>query len=184
MQKNAITLCGSLRAGSFNEILRRHVSAKLREAGAAVEDIDLSAHPMPLFNEDLEADHTPESARFLARRFAEADIVFITSPEYNSGAAPLIVNTLAWISRQKAGQFRHAAFGLGAVSSGKYGAIVGIYHLRDSLLKVGAMVTPTLLGIGPASTAFDASGAPAEDGVRRKIDSQVAELMHFSRGGI
>jgi NAD(P)H-dependent FMN reductase len=183
MTKTALTLCGSLRKGSYNEMLRRHVSAKLREAGAAVEDIDLGAHPMPIFNEDLEAEHTPDAARLLAEKFAAADIVFIASPEYNSGASPLIVNTLAWISRQKAGQFRHAVFGLGAVSSGKYGAIVGIYHLRDTLLKVGALVTPTLLGIGPASEAFDAEGAPVEPGIRRKIESQIRELTGFSRGG-
>jgi len=181
--RTALTLCGSLRQGSYNEKLRRHVSAKLAQAGAEVEDIDLGAYPMPIFNEDLEAERTPEAAGILAQKFAAADIVFIASPEYNSGASPLIVNTLAWISRQKHGQFRHAVFGLGAVSSGKYGAIVGIYHLRDTLLKVGALVTPTLLGIGPAATAFDPDGSPSEAGVVRKVESQVRELMGFSRGG-
>ncbi|MGV3651862.1 MAG: NADPH-dependent FMN reductase [Devosia sp.] len=181
--KTAITLCGSIRKGSYNEILRSHVSGKLRAAGAEVEDIDLADYPMPIFNEDLEADHTPEAAGVLAGKFAAADIVFIASPEYNSGVSPLMLNTLTWISRQKQGQFKHAVFGLGAVSSGKYGAIVGIYHLRDALLKVGALVTPTLLGVGPASGAFDAEGAPVEAGIQRKVDAQVRELMAFSRGG-
>ena len=181
--KRAITLCGSIRKGSCNAILRTHVSAKLREAGAAVEDIDLADYPLPIFNEDLEADHTPEAAGVLAGKFAAADIVFIASPEYNSGVSPLMVNTITWISRQKQGQFRHAVFGLGAVSSGKYGAIVGIYHLRDALLKVGALVTPTLLGVGPASDAFEPDGTPKEAGIRRKVETQVRELMTFSRGG-
>jgi chromate reductase len=181
--KTAITLCGSIRKGSYNEMLRRVVSARLAEAGASVEDIDLADFPMPIFNEDLEAEHTPEAAAILASKFAKADIVFIASPEYNSGVSPLMLNTITWISRQKQGQFRHAVFGLGAVSSGKYGAIVGIYHLRDALLKVGALVTPTLLGVGPASDAFDAAGQPREAGISRKVDSQVRELMAFSRGG-
>ena len=117
--RTAITLCGSLRRGSHNETLRRHVSGELRAAGVSVEDLDLAEYPMPMFDEDLEAEHTPEAASLLARKFAAADIVLIVSPEYNSGVTPLIANTISWLSRQKHGQFRHAVFGIGAVSSGK-----------------------------------------------------------------
>ena len=59
LQKTAITLCGSLRQGSINEVLRRHMSMKLREAGVAVTDLSLADFEMPIFNEDLEAEHTP-----------------------------------------------------------------------------------------------------------------------------
>lgn len=182
--KTAVTLCGSLRKGSYNEILRRYVSAKLREAGVSVDDIDLRDYEMPLFNEDLEADATPAAAGELARKFAAADIVVIVSPEYNSGVTAVLKNTIDWVSRQKHGQWRHAVFGIGAVSSGKYGGIVGIAHLRDTLSKLGALLAPTLLGVGPAEGAFDAAGIPTEEGVRRKVDQLVRELTHFSRGGI
>jgi NAD(P)H-dependent FMN reductase len=178
----ALTLCGSIRRGSYNEILRRYVSKKLGEAGADVEDIDLADYAMPVFNQDLEAEHMPEAAGELARRFGEADIVFIASPEYNSGVTPLFINTIAWVSRQKHGQFRHAIFGLGAVSSGKYGGVVGIGHMRDTLLKLGALVTPTLLGVGPASTAFDEAGTPTETSILKKVDQIVLELTSFRRG--
>ena len=40
--KTAVTLCGSIRKDSYNAILRRYVSLKLREAGVSVEDIDLT----------------------------------------------------------------------------------------------------------------------------------------------
>src|SRR5690606_25463068 len=119
---------------------------------------DLADYPMPIFNEDLEADSTPEAASILARKFAVADIVVIISPENNSGTTALIKNTIDWISRQKHGQWRHAVFGIGAVSSGKYGGVVGIQHLRDSLSKLGALLAPTLLGVGPAEGAFDEAG--------------------------
>ncbi|HZY67000.1 MAG TPA: NAD(P)H-dependent oxidoreductase, partial [Devosia sp.] len=100
--KTAITLCGSLRQGSINEILRRHMSAKLREAGVAVTDLDLRDFPMPVFDEDIEAaGDTPEAAVRLAELFRSHDIVFIASPEYNGGVTPLIVNVVSWVSRQK-----------------------------------------------------------------------------------
>ncbi len=178
---SALTLCGSLRAGSHNEALRRAMSAKLREMGVEVEDLDLSAYPMPIFNEDLEADGTPEAARLLAQKFTSVDAVFIASPEYNSGVAPLMANTVAWLSRQRPNPFRHPVFGVGAVSSGKYGGIAGIYQLRDMLMKLNALVVPTLLGIGPASSAFEPEGGLAEEGIRRKIDAMARELTQFSR---
>jgi NAD(P)H-dependent FMN reductase len=182
--RTALTLSGSVRRGSWNVVLQRHMGEKLREAGAAVTALDLADFPMPLFDEDLEAEHTPETAVRLAALVRESDIVFVASPEYNGGLAPLTVNTIAWLSRQKPNPFRHAVFGIGGVSSGKYGTIWAHSHLRDSLSKMGALVAPTLLGIGPASSAFDPGGRPVEPAIQRKVDQLVGELMHFSRGGI
>lgn len=183
-QKTAITLCGSIRKGSVNEILRRHVSGKLREAGVAVTDLSLADFDMPIFNEDLEPDNVPESAGRLAEAFRTHDIVLIITPEYNGGLPPLVVNTLAWLSRQKPSPFRHAVFGIGGVSSGKYGTIWAQSHLRETLSKIGALVVPTLLGVGPNAEAFDANGVPVESAITFKVGQMVKELTHFSRGGI
>ena len=183
LQKTAITLCGSLRQGSINEILRRHMSQKLREAGVAVTDLNLADFEMPIFNEDLEAEHTPEAAKRLADLFRSHDIVLIISPEYNGGITPLIANTIAWISRQKPSPFRHAIFGIGGMSDGKYATIFALSHLRDSLSKVGALVVPTLLGLGPWPDVFT-DDAPNEANIQWKVGQMVRELTHFSRGGI
>lgn len=178
----AVTLSGSIRKGSYNRQLQMLVGAKLAEAGVAVTALDLADYDMPIFNEDLEPDHVPEAAKQLAELWRSHDIVFIASPEYNGGASPLIVNTLAWISRQRPSPFRHAVFGIGGVSSGKYGTIWGLSHLRESLTKVGTLVVPTLLGIGPASEAFDAEGQLVEKSIQAKMTQIVHELTHFSRG--
>jgi len=183
--KTAITLCGSLRQGSINEILRRLMSARLREVGVEVTDLSLADFEMPIFNEDIEkAGNAPESAKRLAEMFLSHDIVFIATPEYNGGITPLIANVLAWVSREKPNPFKHAVFGIGGVSNGKYATIFSLSHLRDSLSKVGTLVVPTLLGIGPADEAFDANGEPTEEGIKWKVGQVVRELTHFSRGGI
>jgi NAD(P)H-dependent FMN reductase len=184
LQKTAITLCGSLRKESINEVLRRHMSRKLREAGVAVTDLDLADFEMPIFNQDLEAEHTPDAAKQLADLFRSHDIVLIITPEYNGGITPLIANTVSWISRQRPSPFRHAIFGIGGVSDGKYATIFGLSHLRDSLSKVGALVVPTLLGLGPYPDVFDAEGNPNEGNIQWKVGQMVRELTHFSRGGI
>jgi NAD(P)H-dependent FMN reductase len=180
----ALTLCGSIRTGSVNKNLQDAVDAGLRAAGVAVNPITLKDFEMPIFNQDLEPDNVPEAAGRLAELFRTHDIVFIATPEYNGGLPPLVVNTIAWLSRQKPSPFRHAVFGIGGVSSGRYGTIWAQSHLRDSLSKIGALVVPTLLGVGPNSSAFGADGSVAEAGVSAKIDQMVKELTHFSRGGI
>ena len=180
----ALTLCGSLRTGSVNKKLQDIMDARLAEAGVKVNSISLADFDMPIFNQDLEADHTPGAAGRLAELFRTHDIVFIATPEYNGGLPPLVVNTIAWLSRQKPSPFRHAVFGIGGVSSGKYGTIWAQSHLRDSLSKIGALVVPTLLGIGPDATAFTETGEIAEKPIQAKIEQMVKELTHFSRGGI
>jgi NAD(P)H-dependent FMN reductase len=178
----ALTLSGSIRKGSYNRMLQKHVGRKLAQAGVDVNEIDLADFEMPVFNEDLEPDRVPEAAARLADLWRSHDIVFIASPEYNGGVPPLTVNTITWLSRQKPSPFRHAIFGIGGVSSGKYGTIWAISHLRDSLSKLGALVVPTLLGIGPANSAFDDKGDFVEPAIIRKVEQIVHELTHFSRG--
>ncbi|KQN73648.1 NADPH-dependent FMN reductase [Devosia sp. Leaf64] len=179
--KTALTLSGSIRQGSYNRVLQKHMGRALTQAGVAVTEIDLSDFPMPIFNEDLEAENVPEAAVRLAEMWRSHDIVFIASPEYNGGPSPLIVNTITWLSRQKPSPFRNAVFGIGGVSSGKYGTIWGLSHLRESLTKVGTLVVPTLLGIGPAEGAFDENGDPTEKPIIRKVEQMVTELTSFSR---
>jgi NAD(P)H-dependent FMN reductase len=183
--KTAITICGSLRKDAINEVLRRHMSNKLREAGVVVTDLDLNDFPMPIFNQDIEdAGETPEAAKTLADMFRTYDIVLVISPEYNGGITPLIANVIAWTSRTKPNPFKHAIWGIGGLSDGKYATIFGLSHLRDSLSKVGALVVPTLLGLGPYPDVFDAEGNPNEANIQWKVGQMVRELTHFSRGGI
>lgn len=181
--RNILTLSGSIREGSFNQKLQAHVSAKLRDAGADVTEINLGDFDMPIFNEDLEPDNVPATAAKLADLFREHDAVFIATPEYNGGLPPLLINTLTWLSRQSPSPYRDRLFGIGGVSSGKYGTTWALAHLRDSLSKVGGLVVPGLLGIGPASDAFDENGAPVEPAIQRKVDQLVTALTTISITG-
>jgi len=184
-KKTAITICGTLRKDAINEVLRRHMSKKLREAGVEVTDLDMHDYPMPIFDQDIEdAGNTPEAAKRLAEMFRTIDIVLIISPEYNGGVTPLVANLISWVSRQKPNPFKHAIFGIGGLSDGKYATIFGLSHLRDSLSKLGALVVPTLLGLGPYPDVFDADGNPNEGNIQWKVGQVVRELTHFSRGGI
>ncbi|WP_127143785.1 NADPH-dependent FMN reductase [Pelagibacterium montanilacus] len=176
-----LTLSGSTRRDSINRKLQVHMGERLRDAGLEVTEISLADYPMALFDQDLEPDSVPEAAARLAELFRSHDGIFIATPEYNGGLPPLTVNTIAWLSRQKPSPFRHAIFGIGGVSTGKYGAIWALSHLRDSLSKLGAVVSPMLLGIGPASEAFAQDGGFTETSVNTKIDQMIRDFTELSR---
>ncbi|MCB9992591.1 MAG: NAD(P)H-dependent oxidoreductase [Hyphomicrobiaceae bacterium] len=175
--RKALTLSGSIRNGSYNQMLQAHMDQRLAAAGFAVTHVDLSDHDMPIFNEDLEPDHIPQTARVLADLIRDHEIIFVATPEYNGGLPPLLVNTFAWLSRIPPSVFRGRIWGIGGVSSGKYGTISALSHLRDSISKVGGLVVPGLLGIGPAEGAFGADGAPLEKSVNGKIDQMIAAFQ-------
>lgn len=175
----ALIFSGSIRTGSVNQKLVDIMGQRLAAAGVEVTPISLREFEMPIFNQDLEPDNVPAAAGQLAELFRSHDIIFIATPEYNGGLPPLLVNTIAWLSRQRPSPFRNAVFGIGGVSSGKYGTIWAQSHLRDTLSKIGALVVPTLLGVGPDSTAFDEAGGVTEKAIAAKIERMVEELTHF-----
>ena len=178
----AITLSGSIRVDSTNSKLAKAIGEKLSSAGVDVNNIDLADYVLELFNEDSEAANgEPKPAVELAGLFAEADIIFIASPEYNGSLSPLLKNTLDWISRQKVGPYKHATFGVGAASPGKMGGIGGLGHLREILGKLGALIVPMTFGLGGAFNAFDETGNFADEATSKRADNLVKQLMSISR---
>src|SRR6202011_3477127 len=56
-------------------------------------------HGMPLYNEDDDAEHSPEAVRSLRSAIETSDGVIMISPEYNHGMSGVLKNALDWISR-------------------------------------------------------------------------------------
>ena len=96
-----LAFSGSARRASFNQRLVTVAAASARSAGAEVTLINLRDFPMPLFNEDDEAENgQPDSVVELKKLFSEHDGLLIASPEYNGLPTPLLKNTLDWLSRR------------------------------------------------------------------------------------
>ena len=87
---------GSLRRESFNTKLVREAFRVFGAAETEMADLNL-----PLFNEDLEAEGTPESVTRLIGQIKAADALVISSPEYNKAPPGSLKNALDWISRAK-----------------------------------------------------------------------------------
>ena len=81
---NILTICGSLRKGSYNAMLQRALP------GLAPEGMTLKAAPsyaeLPLYNADIQnSTGFPAGVNVLADAIRAADGVIFCTPEYNFG---------------------------------------------------------------------------------------------------
>jgi chromate reductase len=95
-QLRLLGLSGSLRRASNSTAVLRG----LQDALAPKARLDIfSLHGLPLYNEDEDGEHAPESVRALRSAIETTDGVIMVSPEYNHGMSGVLKNSLDWAPR-------------------------------------------------------------------------------------
>ena len=111
MTTRILAFASSTRRESFNKKLVTIAAQGAREAGAEVTLIDLKDFPLPLFDQDLEAEQgMPENGKKLKKLFIDHDGLLIASPEYNSSLPAVLKNAIDWVSRPAPGEPSLVAF--------------------------------------------------------------------------
>ena len=95
-QLRLLGLSGSLRRASNGTAVLRGLQDELSPKVAL--DI-FSLHGLPLYNEDDDGEHAPDSVRALRSAIETTDGVIMVSPEYNHGMSGVLKNSLDWASR-------------------------------------------------------------------------------------
>ena len=93
--KKILFIVGSLRQESFNKKLAEKVEQML-SGRATVDYLDYS--DVPLMNQDIEFP-APEAVTRVRKNVAEADALWIFSPEYNYSYPGHLKNLIDWLSR-------------------------------------------------------------------------------------
>ena len=106
---NVITICGSLRKGSYNAALASQLP------GFAPPGMSIKPAPawdkMPIYNHDIQAGTGfPADAETWAAAIRGADGVIIVSPEYNWSIPGGLKNAIDWVSRPAPGEPSLVAF--------------------------------------------------------------------------
>jgi NAD(P)H-dependent FMN reductase len=180
MPARILAFAGSARRESFNRRLITIAANGARQAGADVTLIELHDYPLPLFDQDFEAEQgLPTNALALKKLFLDHDGLLISSPEYNSSITPLLKNTIDWVSRSSPGETSLAAYkgkaaALMAASPGRLGGLRGLVHVRSILSNIGVLVLPDQVAVSQADQAF------ADDG-RLRDDKQHASVERLGR---
>jgi chromate reductase, NAD(P)H dehydrogenase (quinone) len=178
-----LTISGSLRAASHNTALLR-AAAELAPAGVEVvlyEGLDR----LPHYNEDHDTDDPHSEVQRLREAVASADLVLISTPEYNGSVPGHLKTAVDWASRP---------FGQGSALWGKpvavigasvtdYGAVWAQDHLRKSLGLAGARVLDAELAIPKAPDRFAGpNGELTDPEIRDQLAALLADLVAQRKG--
>ncbi|HET7025296.1 MAG TPA: NAD(P)H-dependent oxidoreductase [Gemmatimonadales bacterium] len=166
----AVTLVGSLRAGSYNRALWRAAQANAPE-GLVLEEGTIG--DLPLYNADLQpptvAEWPAPTAR-LSAQVAAADAVLFISPEYNYSIPGALKNAIDWVSRVQPSPFNDKPAAVMGATGGMWGTTRMQYHLRQ----VGVFVNlhflqkPEML-VAKAAEKFSATGELTDEGTRKVL---------------
>jgi chromate reductase, NAD(P)H dehydrogenase (quinone) len=168
MMPRILAFASSTRRESFNKKLVAIAAKGAREAGAQVTLIDLKDFPLPLFDQDLEAEQgMPENGKKLKKLFIDHDGLLIASPEYNSSFPAVLKNAIDWVSRPAPGEpslvaFRGKVATLMSASPGALGGLRGLVHVRSILGNIGVIVLPDQIAVAQAHEAFNPDGTPKD----------------------
>jgi NAD(P)H-dependent FMN reductase len=189
MMPRILAFASSTRRESFNKKLVAIAAQGAREAGAEVTLIDLKDFPLPLFDQDLEAEEgMPENGKKLKKLFIDHDGLLIASPEYNSSLPAVLKNAIDWVSRPAPGEpsllaFRGKVAILMSASPGALAGLRGLVHVRSILGNIGVIVLPDQIAVAKAHEAFHADGSLKDpkqqagiEGLGKTLASFVAKL--------
>ncbi len=184
MSVKILVFAGSVRKGAFSGQTADVAQRELALAGADVTRIFLGDYPMPIVDQDLEAEKgVPENAIKLARQFAAHDGFLIASPEYNSSIPPLVKNTIDWVSRvHKDGDralkpYAGKVAALCSSSDGNFAGVRGLYHLRSVLMNCSVEVITPQCSVPRAQDAFDDKGEFHEERLRAMMTKVATTLV-------
>ncbi|MEH2367901.1 NADPH-dependent FMN reductase [Nostoc sp.] len=159
-----LAFAGSTRIDSYNKKLVKIAAAGAKAAGAEVTYIDLRDLPLPLYDEDLEAQEgLPANARTFKDLLISHQGLLIASPEYNSSLTAVLKNAIDWASRPAPNEAPLAAFAgkvasIMSASPGALGGLRGLVHLRSILGNIKVLVLPDQIAVSKAYEAFNADG--------------------------
>jgi chromate reductase len=177
---NIISICGSLRKGSFNRVLMTALP-KLAPAGMSIAEAPSFAD-FPLYNADIQnSTGFPVAVNVLAEAVRAADGVIFCTPEYNFSIPGGLKNALDWVSRLQNQPFAGKPIAIQSASPGPVGGARVQYDLRKSLVFLDALTInkPEIFVANCASKFDDKTGELKDEATRTLIKQQLEAFATF-----
>ena len=177
---NVLTICGSLRKGSFNAMAQRALPA-LAPDGMTVKAAPSFAD-FPLYNADIQnSTGFPPPVNALADTIRAADGVIFCTPEYNFGIPGGLKNAIDWVSRLPNQPFAHKPVALQSASPGPVGGARVQYDMRKSLVFLDALtLNKPEIFVGNCAQRIDDKTSEVTDAQTKEfIRQQLAAFAKF-----
>jgi chromate reductase, NAD(P)H dehydrogenase (quinone) len=177
---NVVSICGSLRKGSFNAMLQLALPS-LAPDGMTIKPAPSFAE-FPLYNADIQnSSGFPAPVNALADVIRAADGVIFCTPEYNFGIPGGLKNAIDWVSRLPNQPFAGKPVALQSVSPGPVGGARVQYDLRKSMMFLDAFTLnkPEIFIGNCASRIDEKTGEIKDEATRGFIKQQLAAFATF-----
>src|SRR3979490_1839055 len=177
---NVLSICGSLRKGSFNAMTQRALPA-LAPDGMTGTPVPSFAD-FPLYNADIQnSTGFPAPVNALADAIRAADGVVFCTPEYNFTVPGGLKTPTEWVSGLPNPPFAGKPVALQSASPGPVGGARVQYDIRKAMAFLDAFVLnkPEIF-IGVCSAKFDEkTGELKDEATRGLIKQQLTAFTAF-----
>src|SRR5438105_15668842 len=177
---NVITICGSLRKGSYNRMVMNLLPSW------APANLKISEAPpfseFPLYNADVQnSSGFPAPVQTLADTIRAADGVIFCTPEYNFSIPGGLKNAIDWVSRLPNQPFAGKPVALQSASPGPVGGARVQYDVRRTMMFLDAFtLNKPEIFIGNCAAKFDEKAGELTDETSRGfIKQQLAAFATF-----
>jgi len=134
---NVISICGSLRKGSYNRMVMNALPG-LAPEGMSIKEAPPFAE-FPLYDADIEAQGIPPAVQRLVEAVRAADGVIFNSPEYNYSIPGGLKNAIDWVSRVQNQPFARKPVAIQSAANGILGGGRMQYDLRRVMIFLDAV---------------------------------------------
>jgi chromate reductase len=177
---NVISICGSLRKGSYNRMVMNLLP------GYAPADMKITEAPpwadFPVYNADVQnTSGFPAPVQKLADAVRAADGVIFVTPEYNYSIPGGLKNAIDWVSRLPNQPFAGKPVAIQSAAHGILGGGRMQYDLRRCMIFLDALtMNKPEIFIGSANTRIDeATGQIKDEQTIGFIKQQLAAFAKF-----
>ena len=185
---NIISICGSLRKGSYNRMVMNLLSG-LAPTGMTIKEGPSFAE-FPLYNADIQnSTGFPAPVSVLADAIRAADGVIFCTPEYNFGIPGGLKNAIDWVSRLPNQPFAGKPIALLSASPGPLGGGRVQYDMRRAMVFLDAFtLNKPEIFIGNCASKFDEKTGELKDEatrgfIKQQLTALAALIAQLSRKG-
>jgi chromate reductase len=177
---NVISICGSLRRGSYNAMVQRALPA-FAPQGMTIKPAPSFAE-FPLYNADIQnSTGFPAPVNVMADAVRAADAVIFCTPEYNFSIPGGLKNAIDWVSRLPNQPFAGKPVSLISASPGPVGGARVQYDVRRCMMFLDAftMNKPEVFIANCAGKFDEKTGEITDETTRNLIKQQLAAFATF-----
>jgi chromate reductase len=174
-------IAGSLRKHSFNRSLLAAAVERAPPGMTITIYPDLAA--IPLFNQDVEAQGSPQSVQELRSAVADADGLLISTPEYNHSIPGVLKNVIDWLSRGEERVLDELPAGIMGATQGAWGTRLSQAALRQTLVACNVITMPSpQVYVRSSEEVFDSLGRMTDERTGTLLTRYLQALALWTAG--